>query len=347
MIKIGNKYTQMLIVFALVAVIVSFSGPALAVDDGARAYWKGRDGTNVVYTQYLRLDMDAEDTQEFDPSHYIYPNADAEGNIFIFSLARHFTLPRLNRPSSFAVNIVAGNVDVDVNTNLVPPQYLPPGIEPGSSFSQSSTGFADPNIQLDVNLFGTPPLKSNVDLLNYEPTFTLDAAVLLAFPLGEYDDDKLVNLGLNRWWGRVALPFKYHFNVFAPGYMSSLEVIPSVWLFAENDDFIEQKLENDPMWQLEAHLTQDFTRTFFGSLDLLYRRGFQSEINGDEVGDELEIGNLGLTLQYHATDNLAIRSSFSSNVFGDNDLDNSIIRLQLVYAWHKVTENTKKLMQGQ
>ena len=344
--KLGNRHTCLLAIFITLTTILSFSEPALAVDDGPRAYWKGREGTNVVSTQYLRLDMDASGAQQFDPSRYIYPNADAEANVFIASFARHFTLPLFNRPSSLGVNLIGGNVDVDVNTSRVPPQYLPPGIAPGSSFSQSSTGFADPTIQLDVNLFGTPRLKSTVDLLNYEPTWTIDAAALLAFPIGKYDDDKLVNLGLNRWWGRVALPLKYHFGVFAPGYMSSFEVIPSVWLFADNDDFLGQKLENDPLWQLEAHLTHDFTRSFFGSLDLLYRRGFQSEINGNEVGDSLEIGNLGLTVQYKATDNLAIRANFSSNVFGDNDLDNSILRLQLVYGWHTASENAKKLMKG-
>ena len=344
--KLRNRHTCLLAILITFAIILSFSRPVLAVDDGPRAYWKGRAGTNVVSTQYLRLDMDASGAQQFDPSRYIYPNADAEANIFMASFARHFTLPLFNRPSSLAVNLIGGNVDVDVNTSRVPPQYLPPGIAPGSSFSQSSTGFADPNIQLDVNLFGTPRLKSNVDLLNYEPTWTIDAAALLAFPIGKYDDDNLVNLGLHRWWGRVALPFKYHFGAFAPGYRSSFEVIPSVWLFAENDDFLGQKLENDPLWQLEAHLTHDFTRSFFGSLDLLYRRGFQSEINGKEVGDKLEIGNLGLTLQYQATDNLAIRANFSSNVFGDNDLDNSILRLQLVYGWHTASENAKKLMKG-
>jgi hypothetical protein len=197
-----------------------------------------------------------------------------------------------------------------------------------------------------VNLFGTSPLISNVDLLNYEPTWTIDAAVMLAFPIGEYSDDKLVNLGLNRWWGRVAFPIKYHFGVFAPGYMSSFEVVPSVWLFAENDDFIGQKLENDPLWQLEAHLTHDFTRSFFGSLDLLYRGGFQSEINGIEVGEELDVGNIGFTLNFTATDNLAIRTSYMSNVFGDSDLDNSILRIQFVYAWNPPSENTKKLMKG-
>ena len=103
---------------------------------------------------------------------------------------------------------------------------------------------------------------------------------MLGVPLGQYDNDKVANLGLNRFYGRVAFPFKYHFGVFSPGYRSSLEMVPSVWLFAENDDFLGQKLENDPLWQIEAHLTHDFTRSFFGSLDLLFRGGFQSEING-------------------------------------------------------------------
>ena len=344
MMKSKNRHSRLRAFLATLAIISSFTGLAFAVDDGPRAYWKGRDGTNVFSFQYLNLNMQASDTQQFDPSQFIYPNADTEANVMIANYARHLTL--FNRASSLAVNIAGGSADLDVNTSNIPPQFLPPGIAPGTTFSQSTSGFADPSVQLDVNLFGTSQLKSTVDLANYEPKWTLDAAVLLAFPIGEYDDDKLVNMGLNRWYGRVAFPFKYHFRVFSPGYMTSLEITPSVWLFAENDDFVGQKLENDPMWQLEAHLTHDFTRSFFGSLDLLYRGGFQSEINGVEAGDELNIGNLGFTLNYQATNNLNIRTSYSSNVFGDDDLDNSVIRIQFVYAWHQLMENMKKLKSG-
>lgn len=342
--KIENNSVRLLKVVAPLAIFLPFSGTALAVDDGARAYWKGRDGTQVVSFQYLNLDMQASDTQQFAPDQYIYPNADAEADLFVASWARHMTL--FDRPSSIAVSLAGGSVDADIKTSLAVPEYLPPSVTPGTSFSQSSSGFADPSIQLDVNLFGTPPLNSGVDLLNYEPSFTLDAAVMLGVPLGEYDEDKLVNMGLNRWWGRLALPMKYHFGVFNPGQMSSLEVTPSVWLFGENDDFLGQNLENDPIWQIEAHLTHDFTPSFYGSLDLLYRSGFESEINGAEVGDELDIGNLGFTLNYQATDNLSIRTAFSSNVFGDSDLDTSILRLQFVYAWHTASENMKRLKKG-
>ena len=344
--KTGNRLTLLSAFFAALAVIVLFSGPVHAVDDGARAYWKGRAGTQAFSFQYLRWDIGASAAQQFDPSHYIYPNADAEASVFVANWARHFTL--LNRPSSFSAILIGGSVDVDFNPNAIPKEFLPPDTEPGisNSFSQSSSGFADPAMQLDVNLFGTPPLRSNVDLLNYEPTLTLDAAVMVGVPIGEYDGDMMVNLGLNRWYGRFALPLKYHFGVFDRGHMSSFELTPSVWLFAENDDFVGQKMENDPLWQVEAHLTHDFTAGFFASLDMLYRSGFQSKIDGEEVGEELDIGNLGFTLNYQVTANFTVRTSYMSNLFGDDGLDNSILRMQFVWAWHPQDENAKRLKQG-
>ncbi len=331
-------------VLAALFITGSLVTPALALDDGARAYWNGKDGTDGVSYQFLRMDAGGSAAQQFAPDQHIYPNADVEANLAIATWAHHFTL--LNRASSFAVNIAGGNVDVDMNANDAPAAFLPPEIVTGSSLSQSSSGFADPSMQLVLNLYGTRQLKSNVDLLNYEPGLTVDLATMLALPLGEYDGDKMVNMGLNRWYGRVALPLKYHFGVFSRGYMSSLEIIPSVWVFEKNDDFMGAELENDPLLQLEAHLTHDFTPTFFGSLDLLYRGGFQSEIDGVDSGDELDIGDVGFTLGYQLTDNTSLRTGYSSNVFGDDDLDTSLIRIQFVYAWHQSDENAKKLTQG-
>ncbi len=190
-------------VLSSIVILLSSSGPVLASDDGARAYWKGREGTQVFAFSYLRWDINATGSQQFDPAHFIYPNSDIEASVFLGMWGRHFTL--FNRPSVFSVALAGGNVDVEVDTIVVPPVL--PGIPTdSSSFSQSASGYADPSASLLINLVGTPRLKSNVDLLNYEPTWTVDAQVMLAVPIGEYDNDKVVNLGLNRWWGRIAFP---------------------------------------------------------------------------------------------------------------------------------------------
>ncbi len=338
--KTKKRHNNLWSLLIALSIILLFGGQALAVDDGARAYWKARDGIHAFSFQTLNMNLQASDSQQFAPGQYIYANADIEANLVIANYFHYTTL--FNRPSSYALTLAGGSVDMDVTAT--PSTPLIPGMVAGTS--ESASGYADPALMLTVNLLGAPPLKTNFDLIDYEPTYTLDISTMLAVPIGAYDDDKMLNLGQNRWFGRVALPFTYHFGVFSPGYRKSLEVIPSVWVFAENDDFLGQKMENDPMLQLEAHLTNDFTPHFYGSLDLLYRGGFQSEIDGVEMGGEIDIGSLGFTLNYQATDNLSIRTSFSSNVFGDSDLETSIVRVQFVFGWHRDYVNMNKLMQG-
>ena len=333
-----NRHTGSGTLLITLAIILLCSGSALATDDGARAYWKGREGTQGFSFQQMNLNLQASGSQQFAPGQYVYADADAEADIFLLNYVRNLVL--FDRLSSLSFGVAGGSVDVAGKASA---EISP---TPGVPYNESASGYADPFIQLDVNLFGTPPLKRNFELLDYEPTWTIDVAMMLGLPIGSYDSDKLVNLGQNRWFGRIALPIKYHFGVFSSGYMKSFELTPSVWLFDENDDFMGQKLENDPMWQIESHLTSDFTPSLWGSLDLLYRSGFQSKIDGVEAGEELDIGDLGFTLNYQVNDNLGIRTGFSSNVFGDKNLDNSMVRLQFVYGWHNENENIKKLQQG-
>jgi len=345
-IKSTGRINWLPICFTILTIIFSVNMSTVAQDDGARAYWNGRSGTNVFSFQYLPMNIEASDSKAFAPGQYIYPNSDIDANVFAGTWARHMTI--FNRASSLAVNVIGGSVGASMNAGISrDSSLLPPGITPGTSFNQSSNGFADPNIQLAVNLIGTRKLKSTVDLLNYEPSFTMDLALLVAVPIGAYANDKLVNLGLNRWYSRIALPLKYHFGVFSPGYMSSFELIPSVYLFADNDDFVEgHTLKNEPMWSIESHLTHDFTTNFFASLDVLYQNGFQSQLDGNEIADKFEIGMIGFTFNYQVSDNITIRTSYKSNVFGDDNLDTSSIRLQFVYAWNRATQNAKKLQHG-
>jgi hypothetical protein len=334
-----RRKTSWIVPFVLCFLI---SSPASAVDDGARSYWKTRSGTHVFSTQFLNLDIQAQDSSAFDPSSFVFPGADAEAQLLVFSYANHLTL--FDRPAILSFNLVEGSAEATItNTLMTPPQFLPPGFSPGASLTQSSSGFGDPSAQLDFNLIGTPPLRSTADLLNYEPSFTMDLAFMAAVPLGEYDSNKIVNMGLNRFYGRVALPMTYHFGTFAPGYMKSFEITPSVWLFADNDDFLGKNLKTDPIWQVEAHFTQDLTRTLSYSLDALYRTGGQAEMNGVEAGEDITIGDLGASLTYGVNDNLSLRASLSSNVFGDSDIDTSVVRLQFIYGWHKLSQSQKKL----
>jgi hypothetical protein len=52
---------------------------------------------------------------------------------------------------------------------------------------------------------------------------------------------------------------------------------------------------DSPLFQLDAHLTRDFTERFWGSLDAAWYNGGQASINGVE-GEKLNNIAVGLTL---------------------------------------------------
>ncbi len=304
-------------------------GTASAQDDGSRSYWKALAGTNIVGFQYLPINA-VTASEAADPSHYLFPEADVEGTLVLLNYSRHLTL--FGRTASLSGFLIGGNLDVEFF-----------GGTPGVGLRQSAHGFGDPSAQLTVNLIGAPALRSFLDVTRYEPKAVLDIAVLGAFPIGEYNENSFVNMGLNRWWGRVALPFTYHIGPYVPGYRTSVEVIPSAFLFAANDNFVGMKLETDPLYQVEGHVTRDLTTLFFASVDLLYRHGARSTIAGTEAPDQLDALGVGFTLDWTVSDNAGVRFSYQSLVAGSSEIDGDMIRVMGYFAWHPLVENIGKL----
>jgi len=292
------------------------------------------DGANVVAFQYLPFDGDSSGSQAFDPVHYIYPEAKFQANLFVLTYVRHFTL--FDRTAIFGATLLGGNLDVESFED-------PLSDVPGVGFKQAAHGFGDPGFQLTLNLFGAPAIRSIYDVSKYEPKAVLDIAVMGNIPIGKYDSDKIANLGLNRWWTRIAAPFTYHIGPYVPGYRTSIEITPSVFLFGSNDDFLGRKLDNDPLYQIEAHVTRDFAAHFFGSFDLLYRHGSSAQIDAVELGEALDIWSAGFTLDYAVTDNVGLRVSYHSIVGGDSEIDGDMFRINANFGWHPLLEKIKKL----
>ena len=313
-------------------IATAFFGTARAADDGARAYWKNMEDTNFLSFQMLQFNADSSGSQ-FDPSLGIYPNSETDMDLFVLMYGRQINL--FDRSAMITASIYGGDISSEI------------GVDPFDSTSvrvrQTASGFGDPSLGLTINLLGAPNLANFYDIANYEPKLTVDVSTLITIPIGEYEEDSAVNLGQNRWWGRIALPVVYYLGSYAPLYRTSIEVTPSVLVFAKNDDYLGQEMENDPLLQLEAHVTHDITRTLFGSIDFMWRQGFDTELDGNDVGDELELKTLGFTIDYTINDNATVRFSYHSNFIDDDELDADMLRFQFNYGWNALVENVKQL----
>lgn len=214
----------------------------------------------------------------------------------------------------------------------------------GRTFKSSANGFGDPTVELLVNLVGPDPIRNIPDLIRYEPGFTMDVLVDVVMPVGEYDNKELINLGQNRWFGRIAFPITWQIGQWIPGRRTTIELLPSLWVYGDNDDFLGNDLATDPKFELEAHLTRDLTKDVWASFDSVYMKGGESTIHGMK-GEEIDSLSIGFTVGYQINDNLALTMGYSSSV-NDNDpmdVDMDAFTISLVFGWHRLIEGMNRL----
>ena len=291
-----------------------------------RFYWKSLAGGNAVPVIYQSLSGNA---NPMDPANFVSADADIEANVAMVGYAK--LLPLFDRTLTLAVLEPVGRVSGETTVA-------------GRSYNQSANGFGDPTLEVGYNLVGPKAIKNIPDMLRYEPKFSLDLIVDVVFPIGEYDSDQPLNLGQNRWYGRVGAPIVWQIGPWVPGRRTTFEVFPSVWFFNDNNDYVGETLSTDPKFQLEAHLTRDFTERFWGSLDTTYLAGGKSSLNG-VAGDSLNTVAIGFTLGYQINDNLSLTAGYIATVNDSEptDLQMDGFRISLTYGWHKLVEGMNRL----
>lgn len=314
---------------AMLATAVLGAQPAQA-QVPARFYWKTLSGANAVPVIFNSLSGNA---NPFDPAHVVQAGTSFDATMALTGYAHTFTL--LDRSAMAAVILPMGNISAS-------------GTVAGRSSSQTSSGFGDPMLEFVFNLIGPKAQNGIPDVLRYEPGFSLDILADLALPIGEYDSSKTVNLGQNRWYGRLGLPMVWQIGAWVPGRRTTLEVLPAVWLFGTNDDFAGRTLKTDPMYQIDAHLTRDLTANLWGALDLVWYRGGGSTIDGVSAGKLDNVG-FGLTLGYAVNENLSMTVGYKStlNDKAPTDLRMDGFMLTLVYGWHPLIEGSRRLKSGE
>jgi hypothetical protein len=292
----------------------------------ARFYWDTLSGSSAVPLIFQSINGN---TNPFDPAHIVVPDANFDATMAIAGYARTFSL--FDRSAMAAILLPMGRISGDVTVA-------------GRTFNQSASGFGDPMLEFSMTVIGPPAQKNIPDVIRYEPGFTLKLLADLALPIGEYDDDQPLNIGQNRWYGRFGLPVVWQLGPWVPGRRTTLEFLPAVWLFGNNTDYVGQTLETDPMFQLDAHLTRDFTEHLWGSLDAAWYSGGQATVDGVQ-GEALDNIGLGLTLGYAVNDNLNLtlgyKSTINDNAPGDLQMDGFMATL--VFGWHPLVEGMRRL----
>ena len=291
-----------------------------------RFYWKTLSGATAVP---LIVNSLSGNTNPFDPSNFVMAGANVSATLAMPGYARTFSLA--GRSALAAIIFPMGRVSGDVTAA-------------GSAFNESATGFGDPMIEIDFNILGPRAQKNIPDALRYEPGLSVDLLADLAVPIGEYNNETPLNIGQNRWYGRLGLPIVWQLGPWVPGRRTTLEFLPAVWLFGTNDDYVGQTMTTDPMFQVDAHLTRDLTERFWVGLDASWYNGGQATVNGTP-GQKLNNLGFGPTLGYQINENLGLTFGYKSTVNdkAPEDLRMDGFMVSFVFGWHPLIEGARRL----
>jgi hypothetical protein len=282
--QIGSKLKRLWIAGA-----IACSSPAWAQDDGARLYMMVPDGTTIASMRFHFLNSDVS-TDEATVS---------EGNnlhttLVVFQFVQAL---RFGRDQSFIFLVVPAS---HISTNANP-----------SGTPDSIDGLGDVQLGFVLGVHGTPALAP-AEYAEHRPGLAVNLLGKIFFPTGSYSAHRSVNVGANRWALRLGVPIVYAIGKrMADPQLMTVELMPTITLFGTNHDpFGAKRSWQKPLFIFEGHVTRGFTRNFWASFDLLWRRGGELQVDGIDANNSQRALSLGVTGTFALSQSASFRLSY-------------------------------------
>ena len=197
----------------------------------------------------------------------------------------------------------------------------------GEPVAREVSGFGDPKLRLAMNFFGAPALTLD-EFANYRHDLIIGGSLQVSLPVGQYDRDKLVNIGTNRWYVKPELGISKGWGRW------TLEGTAAVTFFGDNDDFFGGKhREQAPIYGFQGHLVYGFPSGIWGALTAAHFSGGRTTLDGIRGNDLQQNSRLAATLAFPVNRQNSIKIYASSGVYTRTGTDFDTIGLAWQYRW--------------
>jgi hypothetical protein len=163
-----------------------------------------------------------------------------------------------------------------------------------------------------------------------KPGTLIGASVLIVVPTGQYDPQRLVNPGSNRW------AFKPEIGISKPVDRWTFEVMGGAWLFTANDSFLgASRREQKPMVSFQGAVIYTLRPRMWVSGNATFYAGGSSSLNGIENADRQRNSRVGATFSLPLSRRQSFKVAWAKGVTTriGGDLNTVVVGWQ--YAWVK------------
>ena len=288
-------------------VLLVFAAPCHAQELSPRAYWPVPDGTQLLMLGYARSSGDV----VTDPS---LPVVGVDSTINRGLLAYLQTTSFLGRTSTLSVELPYARGHTS-------------GIVDGEPRRRDFSSFGDLALGWSVNIRGAPSMTTAefIELVrNPRPILALGARLVV--PSGDYDENRLINVGGNRWALKTELGY---IRPVAPEWLFELEL--GAWFFGDNDEFLGVTRKQDPVYAAELHMIRNFAKGHWFSIEANFFRGGRSEVGGLRRDDLQRNANIGATLVRAVGTRHAFKLGINTGVVTESGGDYSTLVCSYIY----------------
>jgi hypothetical protein len=197
----------------------------------------------------------------------------------------------------------------------------------GMAVQRSIDGLGDPRLRVSWNFIGAPALTME-EYRTWKQRWIVGASLAVSVPLGQYDSERLLNIGSNRW------SFKPEFGISRALADYTLELKPSVALYTDNTDYFGgARREQNPLWSLQGNVVYRFHPAVWGSIDTVWYFGGRSAVDGERNDDRQSNVRFGATLTVGLSRHFSLKAYASTAAHTRRGGDYSILGVAAQARW--------------
>ena len=202
----------------------------------------------------------------------------------------------------------------------------------GTGIHGAITGAGDSSYALTALLKGGPALGV-AQFADYKPATTVGVSLTVTAPTGQYNSNKLLNLGTDRWSFKpeiaVSHPFgheqKWQCDLYAHAYF-----------FTDNTSYHGREiLRQQPLPGLEGHMSYFVAKNVWASIDMLYSFRGSTVVNGVDQNDAQKNFMLGSEVNVALNPQNSLVFQFAKALVHENGPSITGIAVKYNYTWGK------------
>lgn len=288
---------------------IYFLPNSLAQELEPRAYANAPVGLNFIVAGYQYSDGGL----IFDPSIPIN-GASSTADVAVFGYLRTLNVAGMSAKAGIILpyaDLYAEGRDEQTNDLL----------------TRETSGLVDPSLYFSINFYGAPALNLQ-EFRSYKQDTIIGFSLKVTPPLGQYEKQKIINIGTNRWSIKSELGISKAINRWI------LEATTNATFYSSNDEFnTNQTRTQEPVYSLQGNLTYTFKNRIWLSYGLTYFTGGKTEANGITNNDLQNNTRTGLTIAIPIDKYNSIKVLASSGLSTRTGTDYDSLSVFWQYRW--------------